>query len=143
MSDRILGVVCLALAAFLIWRATLIEPGFIVDPLGPKAFPIIIGGVLGLAGLYPLFRPDPAPSWPPLKGFLEIAIAVVVMIAYALLLPDVGFVIATAVAAGILAWRLGCSLIQAVIVGISISIGIYVIFHLVLGLSLARGPWGF
>jgi len=143
MSDRILGVVCLALAALLIWRATLIETGFIVDPLGPKAFPIIIGSVLGLAGLYPLFRPDPAPSWPPLKGFLEIAVAVAVMVAYALLLPEVGFVIATAVAASILAWRLGCRMVRAVIVGISISLGIYVIFHLILNLSLARGPWGF
>jgi putative tricarboxylic transport membrane protein len=29
------------------------------------------------------------------------------------------------------------------IAGIVISVGIYVIFHLVLGLSLAKGPWGF
>lgn len=143
MSDRLLGVVCLALAAFLIWRSTLVELSFIVDPLGPKAFPIIIGGVLGLAGLYPLVRPDPEPVWPKLGGFLEIGIAVVVMVAYALLLPEIGFVLATAVAASILGWRLGSRLLAAVIAGASISVGIYVIFQLILGLSLARGPWGF
>ena len=143
MSDRLFGVVCLALAAFLIWRSTLIETSFIVDPLGPKAFPIIIGGVLGLAGLYPLLRPDPEPAWPGVRGFVEIAVAILVMVAYALLLPEVGFVLATAVAASLLAWRLGSGPIQALVAGVSISIGIYVIFHLVLGLSLARGPWGF
>jgi len=143
MSDRLLGVVCLALAGFLIWRSTLIEPGFIVDPLGPKAFPIIIGGVLGLAGLYPLLRPDPQPAWAGARGFLEIAIAIVVMVAYAWLLPELGFVLVTAVAASILAWRLGSNPVYATVAGVSIAIAIYVIFHLILGLSLARGPWGF
>ncbi|HSM19270.1 MAG TPA: tripartite tricarboxylate transporter TctB family protein [Hyphomicrobiales bacterium] len=143
MNDRLLGVVCLALAAFLIWRATLVELSFIVDPLGPKAFPIIIGGVLGLAGLYPLLKPDPQLAWPGAGGFIEIAIAVIVLIAYALLLPEVGFVVTTAVAASILGWRLGSRPLMAAIAGTSISLGIYVIFHLILGLSLARGPWGF
>jgi len=143
MSDRILGVVCIALAAFLIWQSTLIELSFIVDPLGPKAFPMIIGGVLGIAGLYPLVKPDRAPVWPSASGFFEITVAVVVMTAYALLLPEIGFVISTAIAASILAWRLGSTPVHSVIAGLSISIGIYLIFHLILGLSLARGPWGF
>ena len=143
MSDRLLGVVCLALAGFLIWRSTLVELSFIVDPLGPKAFPIIIGGVLGVAGLYPLLKPDPRPVWPGARGFVEIAIAIVVMVAYAWLLPELGFVLVTAVAASILAWRLGSNPVYAIVAGVSIAIAIYVIFHLILGLSLARGPWGF
>jgi len=143
MSDRLLGVVCLALAGFLIWRSTLVELSFIVDPLGPKAFPIIIGGVLGVAGLYPLLKPDPRPAWPGARGFVEIAIAIVVMVAYAWLLPELGFVLVTAVAASILAWRLGSNPVYAIVAGVSIAIAIYVIFHLILGLSLARGPWGF
>ena len=36
MSDRILGVVGLALAAFFIWQATQIELSFISDPVGPR-----------------------------------------------------------------------------------------------------------
>ena len=58
-------------------------------------------------------------------------------------LPLAGFVIATAFAAAYLAWRLGSGPFEAVAVGIGTSVGIYVVFHLVLGLSLARGPWGF
>lgn len=143
MADRSLGLFCVALAAFFIWQATQIQVGIIVDPLGPSAFPIIIGATLGLAGLYPIFRPDPAPEWPALARLLEIGFAVALMIAYAMALPLVGFVIATFVAAGILSWRLGAPPLKAVLAGIGTSIGIYAVFHLILGLTLARGPLGF
>ena len=78
-----------------------------------------------------------------LGRLVEVFAAVVVMILYAEMLPVAGFVIATAFAAGYLAWRLGSHPIEAVAVGIGTSVGIYVIFHLLLGLSLAKGPFGF
>jgi putative tricarboxylic transport membrane protein len=58
-------------------------------------------------------------------------------------LPEAGFIVSTAVAASLLGWRLGSSPLVAVAGGIVIAVGIYVVFHLILGLSLARGPWGF
>jgi len=143
MSDRVFGAVCILLAAFFIWQATQIETGFIVDPLGPSAFPIIIGAVLGIGGLYPILRPDPAPDWPAAGRLLEILFAVVVMIAYAQGLPRAGFVLSTAVAASLLGWRLGSSPLAAALGGIAIAVGIYLVFHIILGLSLSRGPWGF
>ena len=143
MSDRIFGVVGILLSALFIWRATVIQESFMSDAVGPKTFPIIIGVMVGVAGLVIMLRPDPEPQWPALGRILEIVAAVVVMVAYAELLPEIGFVIATAIAAAFLSWRLGAGPIQAVIAGIAISAGIYVIFHLILGLSLARGPFGF
>jgi putative tricarboxylic transport membrane protein len=143
MSDRIFGSVGLALAIFFVWQATLIEESFISDQVGPKTFPVVIGVVLGLASLYCLLRPDPPPTWPRLGRLAEIALAVLVMVAYAIALPEVGFVIATAVAAAYLGWRLGTAPLAAIISGVLTSAGIYVVFRLILGLSLARGPLGF
>jgi putative tricarboxylic transport membrane protein len=143
MSDRILGGICVLLAAFFIWAATWIQLSFITDPVGPRVFPIIIGVLVGITGLVILLRPDPEPEWPALGRLVEIGAAVVVLIAYAQLLPELGFVITTAIAAAFLSWRLGAAPVSAVIAGVCISIGIYVVFHLVLGLSLARGPFGF
>ena len=143
MSDRILGGLAMILGVAFIWGATLIETGFIVDPLGPRAFPIIIGGLMFAAGLYPLLRPDPEPAWPIAARAGEILIAVVLLIAYAQLLEPLGFGIATAIAAAILSWRLGSNLIWAAVIGVGISASIYVIFKVILGLSLARGPLGF
>lgn len=143
MSDRIFGIACVVLAGLFIWQATLIEPGFIVDPMGPKAFPVVIGIVLALGGLYPILRPDPEPAWPALGRLIEIGFAVAVMVAYALVLPRAGFLASTAVAAALLGWRLGSRPIAAVAAGAAIAVAIYVIFHVILGLSLARGPFGF
>jgi putative tricarboxylic transport membrane protein len=142
-SDRILGGACVALAIFYIWGAAQIELSFISDPVGPRTFPIIIGVMVGLAGLVVVLRPDPDPAWPGVSRVLEIVAVAIGLGFYAELLPVAGFVIATAIAAAFLCWRLGASPLPSVVAGIAISLGIYVVFHLALGLSLARGPLGF
>jgi putative tricarboxylic transport membrane protein len=58
-------------------------------------------------------------------------------------LREAGFVVSTAFAAAALSWRLGSKPVSALIAGIVIAVAIYVIFNHILGLSLARGPWGF
>lgn len=143
MNDRVLGGIGILLAAFFIWQATLIELSFISDPVGPRTFPIIIGVALGLASLAMLIKPDAAPSWPAASRLYEIALAAAVMVAYALLLPELGFLITTALAATYLTWRLGTAPISAIVTGVLTSVGIFIVFRVILGLSLARGPLGF
>ncbi len=137
------GGIGLAIAAFFIWQTTRIEESFIQDPVGPKGFPIIIGALLAISSLVIMFRPDPDPKWPSAGRLAEIGFSVAVLLAYALALPTTGFVIATAVASAILSWRLGAHPVSAALAGIAIAVGIYVVFHLILGLSLAKGPFGF
>jgi putative tricarboxylic transport membrane protein len=143
MGDRALGGFGLALAAFFIWQATQIEESFISDPVGPKIFPMIIGGVFALASLAIILRPDAPPEWPSAARLGEVALAALVMVLYALALPRFGFVASTAVASAFLSWRLGTAVLTAMLAGVLIAVGIYAVFHLALGLSLAKGPWGF
>ncbi|MDZ5695703.1 tripartite tricarboxylate transporter TctB family protein [Chelativorans sp. M5D2P16] len=143
MSDRILGSTCLVLALLYIYFALQTPVGFVSDPMGPKAFPVGIGVVLAIGAVYTLLKPDPEPVWPRLGRFGEIVFAVVVMVAYTYALPEFGFVVSTSVAAGLLSWRLGAGPLAAAVAGIGIAVAIFVIFRLVLGLSLAVGPWGF
>ncbi len=143
MGDRALGVIGLLLAVFYVWRATLIELSFISDPVGPKVFPFIIAAIIAAASAVFIWKPDPAPEWPAAGRLFEIGISVAVMITYAQLLPEAGFVVSTAFAAAFLSWRLGAQPVWAIVAGILIAVGIYTVFHLILGLSLARGPWGF
>ncbi|MEM8662837.1 MAG: tripartite tricarboxylate transporter TctB family protein [Pseudomonadota bacterium] len=143
MSDRILGAFGLLLSVGMIYAATQLPVPFISDPVGSKTFPIIVAVIMGMSSLYFLLRPDPDPQWPGLDRLVEIAAAVVVLIAYSLLLPEFGFLIATVFATAYLSWRLGSSLIGAAIAGVLTSVGLYVVFRLILGLSLATGPMGF
>ena len=143
MSDRIFGVFGVLLAIGFAIAASQIQESFLSDAVGPKAFPYIIAAILGLSSAVIALRPDPEPIWPPLGQFIEILAAAVVMVLYAQLLPVAGFVIATAFAAAYLSWRLGSTILGACMTGVGTSVGIYVVFHMVLGLSLARGPLGF
>ncbi|WP_417686699.1 tripartite tricarboxylate transporter TctB family protein [Roseibium sp.] len=142
MSDRIFGAIGLLVAIGYAWAALIIEESFLSDAVGPKAFPLIIAAVLAMASIAIFLKPDAEPRWPSLSRFMEIAAAVLVMVLYALALPEIGFVIATAVAASYLTWRLGTAPLFSLVSGTATSLGIYVVFHLVLGLSLAKGPLG-
>lgn len=143
MTDRIFGACGLAVAIFFVWQATRIELSFISDPVGPRTFPVIIGVLMGLASLVILIKPDAAPHWPAASRLIEIAVAVIVMMAYALALPEYGFLASTAVASAFLTWRLGTTPLWSLVTGMLTSLGIYTVFHLILGLSLPRGPFGF
>ncbi|UTH45318.1 tripartite tricarboxylate transporter TctB family protein [Loktanella salsilacus] len=143
MTDRIFGVVGLLLAIGFALAALTINESFLSDAVGPKAFPLIIATILGLSSAVIALRPDGSPQWPALGRLVEIFAAAVVMVLYAQLLPEVGFIIATFFASAYLTWRLGSGLVGSLLTGVGTSLGIYVVFHLVLGLSLARGPLGF
>jgi len=143
MSDRVLGIVGLALAAFYAWAATIIPEPFSSDAIGPAGFPYIIAAVLAVSSVWFVLRPDPEPRWPGFNRLAEIAFALLVMFGYAWALPVAGFVIAPAVASAYLAWRLGSHPLEAVLTGVGTSVGLYVLFALVFGLSLAEGPLGF
>ena len=201
LSDRIFGVIGIAVAVFFAWAASWIEDSFIVDPLGPRKFPYIIAAVLALASLAIILRPDAEPEWPalgppagilvaivgfaavgwvlpliagrlgidakqaatvtallllvapvfailgaaafgPISPATELLVALGAMIAYALALPELGFLVATALSAAYLGWRLGSGPVAAMVSGVLIALSIYIVFHKVLGLSLAKGPVG-
>lgn len=143
MNDRAFGMVIVAIFLFFAWGSSLTRESFIQDPLGPKVFPYVLAGFGVIFGVAISLRPDENPSWPARHGWLEIIAAIMAMFAYAYLLPLLGFVIITVVGAGYFAWRFGATPIQAVITGGSIALGLYLVFHLILGLSLAKGPFGF
>ena len=143
MTDRIFGVVGLLLAIGFAISATFIQKSFLSDAVGPKAFPLIIATVLGLCSIVIALKPDASPAWPPLGRLVEILAAVVVMVLYAELLPVLGFIIATFLASAYLTWRLGSGPLASLVIGVGTSLGIYAVFHLALGLALARGPLGF
>ena len=143
MSDRIFGGVALVLALLMAWATTLIEESFIQDPLGPKGFPLMIAAAMAISAVAIIFKPDAEPRWPALVKLAELVVTVGVFVAYAQLLPVVGFVADTAVATTFLCWRLGANARQSLTGGVVIAIGIYVVFQHLLGLNLAKGPWGF
>lgn len=141
-SDRIFGLVCVLVALAYIVSATQIEASFLTDPVGPKTFPFMIGTVAALCGLYLIVKPDPEPEWPVMRTFGSLAFAVVVLIAYAYALVPFGFLIPTAIAAGLLSYQISPRAVPAALSGVGLSVGLFIIFKFALDLGLVAFPKG-
>lgn len=140
MSDRIFGLVLIAVALAFSVSATGIQEGFMSDPVGPKTFPFLISGIISLCALVLIFRPDPEPSWPPLGTALKIGLAVVVLVGYAYALKPMGFLLPTAICAGLISYQIHPRTLTATLTGVGLSVGLFVIFKFGLGLSLFAVP---
>ena len=141
-SDRVFGLVALLAALAYAAGAFQIQASFMSDPVGSKTFPLIIAGAAGLCGLVMLVRPDPEPDWPGAGSILAIGVAVLVLVGYAYALKPLGFLIPTAIAAGVLSYQITPRPLAAVLTGIGLSAGLYALFKFVLGLSLVALPKG-
>ena len=135
-SDRIFGLVVTLVALAYVASATQIQTSFLTDPVGPKTFPILVGAVAALCGMIVVFRPDPDPAWPKVRTLGALALAVGVLVAYAYALRPLGFLIPTAIAASILSYQISPRPVPAILSGIGLSVGLFVIFRYALGLGL-------
>lgn len=139
-SDRIFGAVATLVALAFIASATQIQTSFLADPVGPRTFPYLIGIVAGICGVFMMLKPDPDPDWPAIHTLGALAVAVVVLVAYAYALKPLGFVIPTAITATILSYQIEPRATRAVLAGIGLSVGLFLIFKFALGLGLVAFP---
>lgn len=140
MSDRAFGLIALFVALAYIASATQIQTSFLVDPVGPKAFPILVGGVACLCALVLLIKPDPDPIWPKPKILLALLASIVVLVAYAYALKPFGFLFPTAVTAAFLSYQIHSRVFTAVVSGVVLSVGLFLLFKYALGLGLFPFP---
>ena len=141
-GDRIFGAVMIIVALGYILSATTIQVPLFPDPVGPKLVPYMIAGGVILCSLYMILKPDADGEWPALSELGLIAFATIVMIGYAYSLKPLGFLIPTAIAAGILSYLLSPRTVPAILTGAGLSVGLFVIFRYALGLSLQPVPRG-
>jgi len=141
-SDRLFGLVVLMTALAYIASATQIQTSFLADPVGPKAFPMLIGAVAALSALVMIIKPDPSPQWPGARTFGALLIALLVLVAYAYALKPFGFILPTAVTAAILSYQISPRALPAAITGVGLSIVLFVVFKYALKLGLVPFPKG-
>jgi len=140
MSDRITGLIVAVLALAFAAGASQLEEPFFADPLGPKAFPLLISAVAFLAGATMVMRPDAEPAWPGLATLMRLAVATVILVAYAYALKPLGFLAPTAIASAALAYQIRPRAVQSIIIGLALAGGLFVIFKYALGLGLFALP---
>jgi putative tricarboxylic transport membrane protein len=139
-SDRIFGLVVIVVALAYIASALQIQSSFMTDPVGPRAFPILVASIAILAAIVIAARPDAEPEWPSPIILGRLFIALVGLVAYAYALKPGGFLVPTAAIAALLSYLIVPRAWSAVVTGIGLSVGLYLIFKYALGLSLFGLP---
>ena len=142
MSDRVFALVIILVALAYIASAIQLQTSFLSDPVGTKTFPILVGSVAVLCGGVIFFRPAEEPQWPGLRTLMSLGFSLLVLIAFALSLKPAGFLIPTAIAAGLLSYQIKPSPVVSAVIGVGLSVGLFVIFKYLLGLGLQPFPKG-
>ena len=87
-----------------------------------------------------VLRPDEEPEWPELRTLGALLISVIVLVAYAYMLKPLGFLIPTAIVAAVLSYQINPRTGPAIIAGVGLSVGLFVVFKFILGLGLVGLP---
>jgi putative tricarboxylic transport membrane protein len=135
MSERFFLLVLALGGVVFLTLGLRLEAPFAYDPLGPRAFPVLLGGGLTLLCLCSLPRARQSTLiFQPrvLRLFLA-------MIFYLLAFQSLGFMPATAITTYIIARGVGCTWMEGLLTGMSISICFYGIFHFLLRVPLPLG----
>ncbi len=139
-SDRIFGLIVAVVALAYMASATQIEAGLMSDPVGSKGFPLLVGAVGAISAIFMVFLPDENPSWPGLRTLGALFFAVLVLVGYAYSLKPMGFLVPTAVAAGVLSYQISPNYKHAVAAGAGLSVTLFLIFKFALDLGLVAFP---
>lgn len=138
--DRISGALLLLIGCGAMWHGYDLQVAFAADPIGPKAFPIIVGIMLVLSGASILLRPQKV-EWET-GDYGRVAVVAAASLVYPFLLIPLGFVPATAVLGFVVAKAMRGRTMQAAIGAVCVAAAILLIIDIGLGLGLPRGPLG-
>lgn len=139
MSDRILGAVCVVAAAAMAWAAQAYAPAISYEPVGPRAFPRLLAGLMAIGGAWLVLKPTLVGNPFPAGAAKLIGLSAATVLAYAFLFQLLGFALATALMALPVGMAFGGSWKQSLIGGVGLGLGLYLLFDKLLDVVLPTG----
>jgi putative tricarboxylic transport membrane protein len=140
MYVRVFAAAWLLVCAGLSLVAWGFEAPFAYDPVGPRAYPLLLLFLMACGSLWLLCKPhgEPTPpfDWPMAR---RAALCVLAILAYALLFEPLGFVITTALATFALGLLFNGRVLPSLISAVLMGVLLYVLFDLLLDVPLPLG----
>ncbi len=139
-SDRVFAIAWLLLSAAAGWVASGFAAEFSYEPVGPRAFPLLLCVLMALCSVWLLVFPGGAKvGWPDRRGAVRLIIMVVALLTYALMFQWLGFAIATALLTVVLGRLFGGGWRACVATGAVMGIGLFFLFDRWLEVTLPIG----
>ncbi|PBP42047.1 hypothetical protein CCL11_16555 [Pseudomonas syringae] len=117
---------------------------FSYEPVGPRAFPLLMLGLMGVALLYLLIRPTPivhTEEDPELdrETLIKIGVCIVLLLVFAGLFEPLGFILSSILIGIPMARLYGGGWVPSVVVVILMSVGLYLLFDKAMDVPLPLG----
>jgi putative tricarboxylic transport membrane protein len=144
LLQRIFASVLLLACIGLALMAWPYQAPFSYEPVGPRAFPLLMLGLMGLALLYMVFRPAPivhSEDDPQLdrETLIKIGICVVLLLVFAGTFEPLGFIVSSILIGVPMARLYGGRWLPSVVIISLMSIGLYLLFDRVMDVPLPLG----
>jgi putative tricarboxylic transport membrane protein len=139
MSDRLFAVVWLAFCAAVAWLAWQIDAPFSYEPIGPRAFPLLLAGAMAASAAWLIAKPDREPDWPRGSARGKAIVLVTAFLAYAFLFEWLGFPLATALVTVALGRLFDGSWRAVAAGGAGLGVGLWYFFDKLLDVTLPLG----
>lgn len=139
MSDRIFAFVWLAVCAVIAIQIVNLNVPIAYDPVGPRAYPLLLIAVMAVCCIALIFSPDPDVRWPAPRMLGKGASLVGVLLIYASIFEIVGAPLATALMVLALSRIFGARWLFAFITAFSVAIFSYLLFDRLLEVNLPLG----
>ncbi|WP_210712693.1 tripartite tricarboxylate transporter TctB family protein [Pseudomonas sp. MWU349] len=144
LVQRLFAAVLLLACAGLALMAWPYQAAFSYEPVGPRAFPLLMLGLMGLALLYMLFRPAPikhSEEEPPLdrQTLTKITICVTLLLVFAGAFEPLGFILASILIGVPMARLYGGRWLPSLVIISLLSVGLYWLFDRVMDVPLPLG----
>lgn len=142
--QRILAAVLLMVCAALALMAWPYQAPFSYEPVGPRAFPLLMLGLMGVALLYMLFRPTPivhTEDEPPLdrETLIKISVCIGLLLVFAGTFEPLGFIISSILIGLPMARLYGGRWLPSAVVVTLMSVGLYLLFDKAMDVPLPLG----
>ena len=144
LIQRIFASVLLLVCVGLALMAWPYQAAFSYEPVGPRAFPLLMLGLMGAALLYMVFRPAPikhSEDEPPLdrETLTKIAICVALLLVFAGLFEPLGFILSSILIGIPMARLYGGRWVPSIVVTTLMAIGLYLLFDRLMDVPLPLG----
>ena len=139
MSDRILGAACVVASAGMAWAAQGYAAAISYEPVGPRAFPLLLAALMAVAGVWLVIRPTQRGAAITLANLKLIGLAALAVFAYALLFEWLGFTLATALMAVPVGMAFGGSWKASLAGGAGLGLVLFFLFDKLLDVVLPTG----
>jgi putative tricarboxylic transport membrane protein len=143
MSDRILGAACVAVAAGMAWAAKGYAAPISYEPVGPRAFPLLLAALMAAGGVWLVLKPSAHSSGLGLAQVRTLGLAVAAVLGYVALFEWLGFTLATTLMAVPMGMAFGGSWRQALASGLGLGLLLYLGFDKALDVVLPTGLLSF